>query len=81
MNKRGRGRPRKVLDCQLYKDAIHTEMAIDLYRCEIGLPAIRRGERKCLRCSKLFRSGDLKREKMCERCREVYSEDKWNSDY
>lgn len=40
-----------------------------LYREEMGLDPIKKGERLCLACDQPFYSFNLKTNKMCEHCR------------
>jgi len=40
-------------------------------RQSMGLPPIREGNIKCLRCKKEFHSADIKNKKMCDDCSHV----------
>lgn len=46
---------------------------ISVLRKNIGIPQIKKGERKCLRCDVVFFSEDLTRNKICYQCC-VYNE-------
>lgn len=44
-------------------------LQINKLRSHVGLPDVRRGERKCLTCDSKFYSRDLRNMKMCDACR------------
>lgn len=44
------------------------DLKIDKFRQEAKLREIKRGDRICLCCERMFFSDDLKQVKLCERC-------------
>jgi len=46
---------------------------IDHFRKKEGLPPIVKGKTECLKCGSVFKSRDVKKNRMCEACRSVAS--------
>jgi hypothetical protein len=49
-------------------------------RHDMGLPAIKGGNRNCLKCSKKFFSMNVKSIRMCDSCSGIYSENYLNNE-
>jgi hypothetical protein len=62
-----RQRERRIREKLRAEDGIQN---LEQFRNSMGLEPVARRERACLKCSKMFLSIDIKRIRLCEKCRE-----------